>query len=531
VLQDLFQLHTMRARSISHARSQLQGKYVIIIPEISHESPNKVHTMKAILFARVSTEEQKTLGHSLPAQLARLEQYCHARNLEITKTFSFDESAYGTARAEFDLVFEFIAQQTEKVALCCDKVDRLTRNAFDKRVGALYDMAIAGKIELHFTSENQILHKNSSAAEKLCFGMALQASSYVSNAISDNVKRSIEQKVRRGELSGRAPFGYKNVRVDGRSDIIVDEHASAIVRQVFAWYATGTHSMDTIREKLKAEHGIVWSKGYLDWALKNSFYYGEMVRKGKLVPHKYPPLVSRSLFDRVQDVKAGHQKKKAKYAGIPFAYRGLFRCDDCGMTISPERHKGGKFVYYSCTESKVKHGAPWVREADITEQLAQCFGRLKLSDDVLHRLVDKLREVHAHTTDFHTQKINEHVKEQRAITTKLEKMYIDKLDGKISDDMYDKLYRQFQEKLKDLERLLRELRAVDNDYYITASYVLDLASRLHDLFMSSEPEEKRHLINLLLPNPRLKGKSIVQDVRKPFDMIMECNDRQVWCAR
>ena len=32
--------------------------------------------MKAILIARVSTQEQRDAGNSLPAQVARLEKYC-----------------------------------------------------------------------------------------------------------------------------------------------------------------------------------------------------------------------------------------------------------------------------------------------------------------------------------------------------------------------------------------------------------------------------------------------------------------------
>ena len=44
--------------------------------------------MKAILIARVSTEEQKEAGNSLPAQLARLEKYCRNKGLEIIKAFS-----------------------------------------------------------------------------------------------------------------------------------------------------------------------------------------------------------------------------------------------------------------------------------------------------------------------------------------------------------------------------------------------------------------------------------------------------------
>lgn len=86
--------------------------------------------MKAIIIARVSTEEQKEAGLSLPAQVNRLERYCENKSFSIIKSFSFDESAYKDERGEFDRIFEFIIQQKEKVAICCDKVDRLSRNMF-----------------------------------------------------------------------------------------------------------------------------------------------------------------------------------------------------------------------------------------------------------------------------------------------------------------------------------------------------------------------------------------------------------------
>jgi len=58
--------------------------------------------MKAIILARVSTEEQKEAGNSLPAQIKRLEDYCQRKGFAIAKHFSFDESAYKTKRDEFD---------------------------------------------------------------------------------------------------------------------------------------------------------------------------------------------------------------------------------------------------------------------------------------------------------------------------------------------------------------------------------------------------------------------------------------------
>ena len=58
--------------------------------------------MKAIVIARVSTEEQRDAGNSLPAQVARLENYCERKGFEVIKKFSFDESAYKNNREEFD---------------------------------------------------------------------------------------------------------------------------------------------------------------------------------------------------------------------------------------------------------------------------------------------------------------------------------------------------------------------------------------------------------------------------------------------
>jgi len=39
--------------------------------------------MKAIILARVSTEEQEQVGNSIPAQLARLQNYCERKDFKI----------------------------------------------------------------------------------------------------------------------------------------------------------------------------------------------------------------------------------------------------------------------------------------------------------------------------------------------------------------------------------------------------------------------------------------------------------------
>jgi site-specific DNA recombinase len=85
--------------------------------------------------------------------------------------------------------------------------------------------------------------------------------------------------------------------------------------------------------------------------------------------------------------------------------------------------------------------------------------------------------------------------------------------------------------LSDLNIQLSKLQEAEDNYYITAKYILDLSIRAYDLFKSSEVEEKRQLIKLILSNLRLSGKNLVFEAAKPFGLILNCSDRQVWYAR
>ena len=178
--------------------------------------------MKAIIVARVSTEEQREAGNSLPAQIARMENYCERSGFTLADEdkYSFDESAYKTKRDEFDKIIERINGAKEKIAVCFDKVDRLSRNIFDKRVPLLYEKAIADEIELHFVSDSQVINSKMGAGDKFAFGMKLGLSKYYSDAISDNVKRAFEAKRKKGECTGKARIGYLNITLENEKRTI-----------------------------------------------------------------------------------------------------------------------------------------------------------------------------------------------------------------------------------------------------------------------------------------------------------------------
>ncbi len=87
-----------------------------------------------------------------------------------------------------------------------------------------------------------------------------------------------------------------------------------------------------------------------------------------------------------------------------------------------------------------------------------------------------------------------------------------------------------RDKIGELNTQLSKLQEAEDNYYITAKYILDLSTRAYELFKSSEVEKKQ-LIKLILSNLRLSGKNLLFDAEKPFDLILNFSDHQVWYAR
>lgn len=310
---------------------------------------------KAVIMARVSSKEQEE-GYSIEAQKHRLESYCERRGLTPIEIFAIVESSTSGDRKHFMQMVRFIKKQKETIALVADKVDRVQRSF--KEYPLLDELIQKGKIELHFNTENYVIHKDSASQERLMWSMGvIMAQSYI-DSMRDNVKRSIEQKIRLGEWIGRAPIGYLNIKNErGRGDIIVDPERASLVVRLFEEYATGAFTLGEMAEKAR-NWGLQAvnvknppTKPYIHVLLQNPFYYGFMRIKGQIYEHRYERLVSKELFDQCQAVMQGWHKKKFRYAGKEFVFRGILKCATTGKTVTADNkkrvYKSGKTAEWS----------------------------------------------------------------------------------------------------------------------------------------------------------------------------------------
>ena len=100
-------------------------------------------------------------------------------------------------------------------------------------------------------------------------------------------------------------------------------------------------------------------------------------------------------------------------------------------------------------------------------------------------------------------------------------MYIDKLDGKIGGDFYDKMAGQWRE---EQDRCLRDIdrhQEAEQSYMDEGIRILELARNAQALFERQPAREKRRLLNFVLSNCSWDDGEVLATFRQPFDMLAE----------
>jgi site-specific DNA recombinase len=194
------------------------------------------------------------------------------------------------------------------------------------------------------------------------------------------------KKAEQGIYPGRARIGYRNNSVTRAID--VDPERAPIVKRIFDLYASGEHSLITLRRTMLHEWGIRLSRSYFEKILKNRFYLGYFVWQGVEYKGTHTPLIATELYGRVQDVLAGrHKLKHRKHA---FAFAGLLRCAHDGCTVTAELQKR-KYVYYRCSHGRGKCPLPYMREQGVSDRLGELLKDIYVPETVAHTIVASLQ--------------------------------------------------------------------------------------------------------------------------------------------
>ena len=483
---------------------------------------------QAVIYARVSSKEQEKEGFSIPAQLKLLKDYASANDFALAQEYVDVETAKQTGRTAFGEMIAYLKAHPAIRVLLVEKTDRLYRNLKDWVTIDELD------IEIHFPKEGVVLSRDSRSSEKFMHGIkVLMAKNYIDN-LSEEARKGMQEKAEQGIWPTKCPLGYRNVvGPDGKKIIATDPTVAPIITKLFQWYATGQYSLQEVALMARGA-GLVYRKSAakvpvssIHKILHTRLYTGWYEWNGKMIQGRHEALVTVDLWERVQDVLAGRFAKKHRRVTHDFAFSGLMTCTHCGCSVVAEIKKQ-RYVYYHCTGYTGKsEGTPgtchrkYVREEVLEQQFTDLLGRLRFDDEVLSWVRDALRASHADERRDHEDAIARLRAEHKRLGDRINAMYIDKLDGKIGGDFYDKFAGQWREEQARCQREIDRHESAEQSYMDDGIRILELAQNAQRLFARQEPRQKRRLLNFVLSNCVWDDGKITPTFRQPFDLLAE----------
>ena len=342
------------------------------------------------IYVRKSTEGEERQARSIGDQLAEVRELVKKYNLDVVGSFEESRSAKAKGRPQFSEMLDRI-EAGEANGIIAWHPDRLARNASDG--GRIIDLLDEGKItDLKFCS----FWFENTAQGKLMLNLAFGQSKYYSDSLSVNVRRGQRQKTASGIWGNKAPVGYLNEPT--LRTIVPDPQKAPLVKMAFELYATGQYSFERLRDTMTAKglHGMyvsMMSHSRYQHMLHNPFYYGVFFWNGEMHEGAHTPLITKDLFDKVQEVMT-RRSKPSPVRLKTYVYRGLFHCGECGCVITMETQKGHN--YLRCTKRVSDCSQRYLREEAMTPQIASALRSASLPDDIADWLI---RELNARQED------------------------------------------------------------------------------------------------------------------------------------
>lgn len=212
------------------------------MPSINDHSPQR-----AVLYARVSTQEQATKGYSLAQQMEALREYAACEGYEVLeKVIDSGQSGASLERPGMDLVRDLVAAGGVSVVLAQDR-DRFAREP-------AYHYLLRQEFEEHGCKIRALNdHGGDSPESELTDGILDQLAKFERAKTAERTRRGKLKKAREGKIiAGRLPdYGFEYNET--RDNYIVDEETMSVVRRIFYMIGVEGSSINAVRATLDRE--------------------------------------------------------------------------------------------------------------------------------------------------------------------------------------------------------------------------------------------------------------------------------------
>ncbi len=460
----------------------------------------------AVLYTRVSTDEQAGRGFSLRDQLARLEAYCARQGIEVLRHFREDHSAKTFDRPAWKALMRYVRANRSGVGqILFVKWDRFSRNATD----ALQMIRQLDALGVTAQAIDQPIDR--SVPEQL-----MMLAIYVAAPQVENQRRSLAtiRGMRRANREGRwtttAPKGYLRVPgPDGKSRLVPDPDQAEHVREAFHLAATTDLPAEAIRRRL-VKRGFRCSRSQFLLLLKNPVYPGKIAIKPwrdepeEIARGLHEALVCEALFWRVQEKRFSATSPRTRRRRIlrpQLVLRGHLLCPSCRglMTGSGSTGNGGQYFYYHCHRC----GGARFRADQANAQFPDFLCEIQLSKPVA-RLWARIAEDVA--TGVHARHKAEAVKARRNVgrleerLLRTDRMYV---EGELERDSYQRLKTTYASELRRAKARAGAAAEAKDNAIEAFGYATQLFSNLGLAWEEADLEGRDALLGSIFPGKLL----------------------------
>ena len=310
------------------------------------QSKALTRTNNCVIYTRVSSKEQE-LGYSLDTQRKACEEYSRKNNYVTMGLFGGTyESAKTDERKEFNRMLSFVKKSREKITyIIVYSVDRFSRSG----ANAIYIKDQLRNEGIFLVAVTQPGDASTSSGD---FQQNIQIifSQYDNQLRKEKCMAGVKESLIRGEWCHKAPYGYDEIKVNGKRKIVLNEKGK-LLQKAFYWKANERITHTLISERL-AERGLILDEKRLSGYFRNPFYCGLMAHSalgGKVVEGNHEKLIPKEIFLKVNDILSENRYGYSCHEEneiIPL--KGFLKCGHCYQPMRGYIVKAKNLPYYKC---------------------------------------------------------------------------------------------------------------------------------------------------------------------------------------
>ena len=283
---------------------------------------------RAVIYVRVSTEEQFKHGFSVETQTQTCLEFAQRHGFYVCKVFTEEGMSAGNLnRPEAQKMLKYCNDDKNNInAIIVWRLERLSRF----------------NVDYHGTIRPILMHRNIKLLSATEFNADTIEGEYMRNIMMCNAeyelslirfrtRENLKTIASGGRRPSKAPLGYLNsIDANGKKITIIDEETAPYIKRIFELYSTGMYSFKTLGDYLYLEGfknpktGEKYPPRKFEWILHNPFYVGKFMWSGEMYEGSHTPIISKELFYTVQDIFKNIDRSKKH--DVEFAYTGLIKC-------------------------------------------------------------------------------------------------------------------------------------------------------------------------------------------------------------